>query len=118
MNEVNSKKYKNKLTQFDTKWPHYENKLTQAKFNMKKTWRIQNDLMNRKSNKANLPSTFKLDSHEIDNPNDIPNQFCKCFANIGPNLTENISVAVTRPFFIFVVIILPLCFLNQSLCKK
>lgn len=60
---------------------------------MKKSWRILNELINRKTNRANLLSTFKLYSHEINNPSSIANQFCEFFANICPYLTKNISVS-------------------------
>lgn len=49
--------------------------------------------MNCKTNKANLFSTFKLYSREINNPNSIVNQFCEFFVNICPYLAKNISVS-------------------------
>ena len=122
LNEIKYKKYKNKLTHSLrlAKRSYYENKLTLAKSNTKKTWRILNELMNHKTNKSNLLSTLKLDSHNINNPNDIANQFCEYFANIDPRrsaVPKKIQSQVTRPFLIFGGIFLLLCFLNQPLFK-
>ena len=53
---------------------------------MKSTWRVLNEIMNRKTQKNRLPSTFKIDNREISNPKEIANRFCEYFTNIGPNL--------------------------------
>ena len=53
---------------------------------MKSTLRVLNEIMNRKTQKNRLPSTFKIDNLEISNPKEIANRFCENFTNIGPNL--------------------------------
>ena len=79
------KKYKNKLT----------HSLRLAKWLFHK---IKLSLMNHKSNKANLPSTFKLDSyHKINNLKTTADQFCEYCTNTCPKLAKNISVPGNSP---------------------
>ena len=65
---------------------YYEKKRENAKSHMKSTWRVLNEIMNRKTQKNRLPSTFKIDNREISNPKEIANRFCEYFTNIGFNL--------------------------------
>ena len=44
------------------------------------------EILNRNKGKRALPSVFRADSHEIADPKEIANLFCKYFTNIGPNL--------------------------------
>ena len=64
-----------------------------AKSHMRRTWRVLNEIMNRKTQKNRLPSTFKIDNREILNPKEIANRFCEYFTNIGPNLAKNIPAS-------------------------
>ena len=61
---------------------------------MKSTWRVLNEIMNRKTQKNRLPSTFKIDNHEISNPKEIANCFCEYFTNIGPNLAYYLKISM------------------------
>ena len=92
-NEEKYKKYKNKLNHSlrIAKRLYYEKKIENAKSHMKSTWRVLNEIMNRKTQKNRLPSTFKTDNREISNPKEIANRFCsEYFTNTGPNLAKNI----------------------------
>ena len=60
---------------------------------MKSTWRVLNEIMNRKTQKNRLPSTFKSDNRKISNPKEIANRICEYFTNIGPNLAMNIPAS-------------------------
>ena len=67
-----------------------------AKSHMKSTWRVLNEIMNRKTQKRKLPLTFKIDNREIFNQaKEIANRFCEYFTNIGPNLAKNIPASAT-----------------------
>lgn len=100
-NEQKYKKYKNKLTHSlrIAKRLWYEKKLENAKSNMKSTWRILNEIINRKTQKNRLPSTFKIDNCEVSNPEEIANRFCEYFTNIGPNLAKTIPASTNSHRF-------------------
>ena len=86
------KSYKNKLTHSlrVAKRLYYNKKLDEYKSNAKSTWKLLNDLINKKKIKCKLPSTFKSNEEEICNPTHIANRFCEYFTNIGPNLAKSI----------------------------
>ena len=85
------KSYKNKLTHSlrVAKRLYYNKKLYEYKSNAKSTWKLLNDLINRKKSKCKLPSYFKSNEEEILNPTHIANRFCEYFTNIGPDLDKN-----------------------------
>ena len=86
------KSYKNKLTLSlrVAKRLDYNKKLDEYKSNAKSTWKLLNDLINRKKIKCKLPSFFKSNEEEIFNPTHIANRFCEYFTNTGPNLAKSI----------------------------
>ena len=72
---------------------YYEKKIDQLKSNVKGTWKVLNEILNRDRGKRGLPSIFRTDSQEISDPIEIANQFCKYFTNIGPSLASKIPVS-------------------------
>ena len=78
-----SKKYKNKLIHSlrNAKRCYYEKKLEQSKSNMKSTWNILNEVLNRKKRIDKLPSAFTIDNKDISNPMEIATRFCDYFRN-------------------------------------
>ena len=90
------KKYRNKLTSSlrAAKRIYYAKKLEACKSNMKSTWTILNEIINKKS-KSNLPTTFNVDDKEIPNPTQMADHFCAYFTNIGPNLANSIPPCLT-----------------------
>ena len=64
------KSYKNKSTHSlrVAKRLYYNKKLEEYKSNAKSTWKLLNDLINRKKIKCKLPSIFKSNEEEICNP--------------------------------------------------
>ena len=74
---------------------YYEKKLDHAKSNIKNTWKILNEVINRRKRANKLPSAFIFDNQEISNPVEIANRFCDYFTNIGPNLAKKIPAATT-----------------------
>ena len=89
------KSYKNKLTHSlrVAKRLYYNKKLDEYKSNAKSTWKLLNDLINKKKIKCKLPSIFKSNEEEIFNPTHIANRFCEYFTNIGPNLAKSIPAS-------------------------
>ena len=89
------KSYKNKLTHSlrIAKHLYYEKQIEKLKSNVKATWKVLNEILNRNKGKRALPSTFRADSHEIADPKEIANLFCKYFTNIGPNLASKIPAS-------------------------
>ena len=94
-NENAYKSYKNKLTHSlrIAKRLYYEKQIEKLKSNVKATWKVLNEILNRNKGKRALPSVFRADSHEIADPKEIANLFCKYFTNIGPNLASKIPAS-------------------------
>ena len=52
-----------------------------------------NEILNRNKGKRGLPSVFRADSHDVSDPKEVANLFCKYFTNIGPNLASKIPAS-------------------------
>ena len=99
-NEMTYKRYKNKLNHSVriAKSLHYAKKLERVKSDTKATWRVLNEVINKKKSKTKFPSSFKVDDNtEISEPVEIANRFCDYFTNIGPNLAKKISTSSNFP---------------------
>ena len=68
--ELKYKKYKNKLNQSLrlAQRFHYETKLEECKSNMKSTWRILNEVINRKKMNTSKSVTFSQNNQNISDP--------------------------------------------------
>lgn len=88
--ESRYKKYKNKLTHLikNAKKGYYEKRFDAAKNNKKATWKLINEVINKRARSSSLPSSFKIGSCMLTGPKEIENSFCKYFANIGPELAS------------------------------
>ena len=64
--------------------------MDKARSNLKQTWKILNEVINRRVAKSPYPASFTKNVREIRNPTDIANKFCDYFTNIGPNLASKI----------------------------
>ena len=89
-----NKTYKNKLIgikRFCEK-AYYSKLLEDNKNNIKETWKILNDIMNKKSKKTTNPQNF-IDSegNTITDEKTAANQFNEFFINVGPNLAAKIK---------------------------
>ena len=89
--------YKNKLNHSIriAKRLYYEQKIEQAKSNAKCTWRLLNEVMNRKQkkNNNNYPSSFLANNRDVSDPSLIAEQFCKYFSSVGSNLAKDIPLS-------------------------
>jgi phosphotransacetylase len=70
------------------KWNYYDKQLDYFKTNTKNTWKILNEVINKKKRVSKLSSTFIFDNQEISCPFTIANHFCDYSTNIGPNLAK------------------------------
>ena len=93
-NENAYKSYRNKLTHSlrVAKRLYYEKQIEKLKSNVKATWKVLNEILNRNKGKRGLPSIFRADSREIFSPKEIANFLCKYFTNIG---VEQINCPLT-----------------------
>ena len=69
---------------------YFESKIEQHKNDIKITWKVLNEILNRNYRRRQLPSVFNHDSIEISDPKEVADQFCKYFTNIGPSLASKI----------------------------
>ena len=68
-----------------------------ARSNFKQTWKILNDVINRRIAIVLYPASFSKNGVKISNPVDIANKFCDYFTNIGSNLSSKISSTNSSP---------------------
>ena len=58
---------------------------------MKLTWKLINEIINKKRSRSELPDSFKEDEDTIiSHPEQIADKFNEYFVNVGPNLAEKI----------------------------
>ena len=91
-NEITYKSYRNKLNHILKKSDrqYYSDLLTANKSNIKKTWQIMKNIVNKNKIKK-IHSKFKLpDGSDTENKSLISKKFNDFFINIGPNLSKNI----------------------------
>ena len=96
-NNLLHKSFKNKLNHIwrSARRLYYEKKLEYAKSNTHATWKILNDILNRKKSKPKVNSIYTSHGQKISDPVIIANKFCKYFSSIGPNLAKEIQ---SHPF--------------------
>ena len=93
MSEIRYKTYKNKLTSIlrYCEKQYYSDLLKINKNNMKETWKIINDLVNKKSStRLSYPTEFMKNGSIISGNMNIAEPFNSFFANIGPTLAKGI----------------------------
>ena len=74
-----------------------DNKLDKARSNLKQTWKILNEVINRRAAKSSYPASFTKNEMEMSNPTDIANNFCDYITNIEPNLESKILATNSSP---------------------
>ena len=61
------------------------------KNDMKKTWSMIKEVINKSKNKQDFPKYFLINEEQISDPLTIANRFNEYFVNIGPNLANRIT---------------------------
>ena len=87
------KTYRNKLNNLlrTTKKQYFDEKLTEAKHDIKLTWQVINEALNKSMNKkSSYPPTFKVEGKQISDDLEIANKFNIYFSTIGHNLDQQI----------------------------
>ena len=84
--------YKNKFTTLkrQSEKQYYGEKLEQAKSNLRETWKIIKNVMNKNQTVTVPQDSFRYKDSIIDNPQEISNKFNEFFVNIGPVLDSKI----------------------------
>ena len=98
-NETRYKAYRNKLSHILKKAEklHYTDLLTANKSNLKKTWQIMKNVVN-KNKVKNVNSKFRLNDGSLtENKSMISNKFNEFFVNVGPNLAKKIPETGINP---------------------
>ena len=82
------KKYRNKLHHLIriAKKNYYKDKFTEAHKNVKQTWNLINEVINKRKSRVDLPKSFNQEGIEISDPAKIAGNFNEYFVNVGPNL--------------------------------
>ena len=70
----------------------YDTKFESAKNDLRTTWKLLNEVINKRKSKSPLPSSFASEGKTITDPVEIADKLCKYFTNIGPNLARAIRV--------------------------
>ena len=69
--------------------------LEKQKANVKDTWKILNEVINKRKNKLTYPGYIIKNNKRISKKDDIANEFNNFFTNVGPNLATNIPLPKT-----------------------
>ena len=74
---------------------YYDNKFESAKPDLRLTWKLLNEVINKRKSTPSLLSSFKSEGRSITDPVEVADRFCKYFTNIGPNLASAIPTVNT-----------------------
>ena len=87
-NERIYKTYKNKLNHLIrlAKRKYYDTKFESAKNDLRTTWKLLNEVINKRKSRAPFPSSLESEGKTVTDPEEIADKFCKYFTNIGPSL--------------------------------
>ena len=101
LNITKYKKYKNKLIHLlkTSKRNFYDTKFDNAKSNLKETWKILNEIINKRKTRSKMPSSFVHNDQQIIDPLEIANKFNEYFTNVGPSLAEKLPTSTIPPDF-------------------
>ena len=77
---------------------YYSRLLEEHKSNMKKTWQVLNQCINKNRNKPSLPKYFTANNVEIHDKLEIATGFDNFFVNVGPNLAKNIPECTDQSY--------------------
>ena len=92
MTELQYKSYRNKLTHFIRIAQHhyYDQRFASAKNDLKETWKLVNEVINKRKCRPPFPSSLRSDGSVITDPAEIVNGLCNYFTNVRPKLAAKI----------------------------
>lgn len=92
MRESQYKSYRNKSTHLIriVKHHYYDQRFASAKNDLKETWKLINEVINKHKCKPPFLSSFRSHGSVITDPAEIANGFCNYFTNVGPKLAAKI----------------------------
>ena len=98
-NKFDYLKYKNKLTHIlkVTERRHIQSELNAYKNNMRKSWKVIKDIINKNSKNPRKLPKITINGTLCDDPQAIAEAFNKYFTNIGPTLDRKIPASETNP---------------------
>jgi hypothetical protein len=98
--------YKNKLNYLirTAKRTYYDNRFNLEKTNLKETWKLINEVINKSKCKTPLSPTFNYGNKILTDQLEIANGVCEYFSNVGPNFAKkNPDVNTTFSTFYLIV---------------
>jgi exonuclease III len=98
LNKTKYKEYRNKIHSLikKTEKKFYEDKLKQNQSNIKKSWCIIKEIINKKINKQ-ISNEFIINGHKTSNKNTIATAFNQYYVNVGPTLAKSIPPVNINP---------------------
>lgn len=117
-NKSNYRLFRNKLNHVIrvAKKNHFSNKFKDLQHDIKGTWSVINNLLNRgKDHESIVPDSFTHDNNILRDPLTVANGFNEYFVNIGPLLAENIQcnscandfLGISNPYSLFLFPVTP-----------
>ena len=86
---------------------HYYHCFDKFKSDMKKTWSVINEVVNKDNSRKNFPEHFKINGLHVSNKQVIANKFNEYFIEIGPKLAETTAQVDDKSFLDYLVKPLP-----------
>ena len=77
---------------------YYERQFELTNGNIKQTWQLINDVLNRKKTETENVTEFKTDNEPVTDGREIVNRFNAYFVNVGPNLAKKVAASANLPF--------------------
>ena len=62
---------------------HYKERFEQTQGNIRKTWHLINEVINKQKTYKTLPNSFTYNNNETTDPYEIANKFNEYFANVA-----------------------------------
>ena len=87
-----------KKTIRQAKIDYYANQFNQSKSNIRHTWSVVKEILNKCKNKREFPNYFVIDDREIKAHTDISNCFNRFFSRVGPDLADSIISTSAKSF--------------------
>ena len=96
--EINLKTYRTILRRSIrlAKINYYGQLFEKCRGDIKRTWSIINDILNRNKKSSGFAKYFVINGEKISDPKVIANNFNSFFSNVGPSLSNNIKCNTTK----------------------